>query len=540
MRVVLLALNASYVHTSLSARYLAAVCQVAGVKLHVVESNINEGAELITSKVMGLCPELLLCSVYIWNRRLMEDICTRIRLSDPGITIVWGGPEASGGWEDVLRRDDVDYVACGEGEGSVLPLIRALAQGTRPNTAGIAWRGGPLPKAPRLETLDKLPYPYVDEGWLQNKIYYFESSRGCPYNCAYCLSSREAGVRYMSLDTAKARLSHMMGKAPLIKFVDRTFNADPNRARALWEFLLSADEETRFHFEVCAHLLTADDFELLADPRAKRFQFEVGLQSASPPSLQAVNRQVDASHTLQAVRQLVQLGTVEVHLDLIAGLPAESLETFAAAVDAALATLSHRLHLGFLKLLPGTELRQKAAQLGLAYLPFAPYEVLRTPHMTAHDFTYLKALAKALDHFYNSRQAENALRYVLAQGEMTGFKLLGLLSAAEREAVQESVYLALEKYVPCSLTLKELCRLDFLCNEPHKRVPDLLLGCEPPEDEMVRHIVYHEPERLFAALPHRRGEKPGSILRQLRFGKFAHGELLFDHSRPRGERVFEV
>ena len=551
MRVVLLALNASFVHTSLSARYLEAVCGRAGIELAIIESNINEGADFLATRALGLRPELLLCSVYIWNRRLMEDICTRIRLIDPSITIVWGGPEASGGWEEIILRDDVDFVACGEGEESISRLIRALEQGDKPEGIGVTWRGGPPPVVERVHDLDKLPFPYGNEVWLQSKIYYFETSRGCPYNCAYCLSSQDSGVRYMSLDVAKARISDMMGKVPLIKFVDRTFNADPKRARELWEFLLYSGGDTRLHFEICAHLLTADDFKLLADPRAKRFQFEVGLQSASQSSLRAVNRPVDASHTLQAVTRLVGLSTVLVHLDLIAGLPTETLATFTAAVDASLAVLPDRLHLGFLKLLPGTELRQRAGELGLVYLPFAPYEVLATPHMAAHEMFHLKDLAKVLDRFYNSRQAENALRYALTQGGLSGFGLLERLQGVDCSTVQEGVYLALRQYVPTPETLRELCRFDYLAHEPHRRVPELLLGEQPPEEQRLRHIVYNEPERLFAALLHRRGEKPGSILRQLRWGKFSReaaaelrlpvdGEVLFDHSRPRGERVFAL
>ncbi len=548
MRVVLLTINASFVHTSLGARYLEAVCREAGVTLAVVESNINEGIEVITGKVARLHAELLLCSVYIWNRRIMEDVCTRIRLMDPGVTIAWGGPEVSGGWEEILAQGDVDYVVCGEGEAVILSLIGALAQGERPRGAGITWRGGPKPRVEMLQDLDKLPFPYAYEKWQQNKIYYFETSRGCPYTCAYCLSSCDPHVRYMSVDNAKARLSHMVGRVPLIKFVDRTFNADPARARGLWEFLQGTEGETRFHFEICAHLLSGEDFALLADPRAQRFQLEVGLQSISPTSLQAVNRHVDANQTLDRVKRLVQLGTAEVQLDLIAGLPEETPATFLHAVNAALAALPHRLYLGFLKLLPGTPLRQRAGDLGLVFLPFAPYEVLRTPHMSSHDFLYFKSLAQALDRCYNSQQAERALRYALTQATLSGVQVLERLSAAEGVTVQESVYLALQTHVPDPEVLRELCRFDYLLHEPHKRVPAVLMGEQPPEDTAVREIVYKQPERLFAALPHRRGEKPGAVLRQLRWGKFSRQalallalpdecEVLFDHGLPRKARV---
>jgi len=551
MKVVLLALNASFTHTSLSARCIGAVCAEAGFELEVVELNINEGAEVIAGRVVVTRPQLLLCSVYIWNRRLMEDVCTRVRLMRPEVVIAWGGPEVSGEGEGILARGHADYVVCGEGEEAVLQLICALEQGKPPEAAGIAWQGGSLPRKESRQDLDNLPFPYADEPWTKNKIYYFETSRGCPYNCTYCLSSREAGVRFMSLCTAKARLSQMVGKVPLIKFVDRTFNADPQRARDLWEFLLELPTETRFHFEVCAHLLTTADFVLLAERRATRFQFEVGLQSASPQSLLAVNRYTDAVQVLHTVRDLVALGTVEVHLDLIAGLPHETLATFLSGLDSALKALPHRLHLGFLKVLPGTELRRQAEELGMVYLPYAPYEVLRTPDMTPTDFLYLKTAAKTLDRYYNSRQAEQALRYVLRLAKITGSQTLERLSVMGENTVQESAYVALQAHVAEPEVLKELCRFDYLMHEPHVRVPDMLLGESPQEERAVRDLVYGDSDRLLVALPHRQGDKPGVILRRLRWGKFnaeacavlglPHGgEVLFDHSLPRSTRAIAV
>lgn len=548
MKAVLLAVNASFSHTSLAARYLAAACVEQGLPLSLVESNINERAEVITARLVKEEPAILLCSVYIWNRRLVEDICTRLCTMYPQITIVWGGPEVNGSLEDMFSRlPFLTYLCQGEGEEVLPALLAALWAGREPSGVGISSRQSHRGASAKVASLDTLPDPYENEAILSPvKIHYFESSRGCPYSCAYCLSAREEGVRYMSLGLAKARLAALSTKVKLIKFVDRTFNADPARARELWQYLLNLPGDCRFHFEICAHLLTEQDFALLDDPRATRFQFEVGLQSTLPSALTAINRPMRPDLVLAKVERLVAQVKVEVHLDLIAGLPSEGKSEFLGSLNAAMAARPHRLHLGFLKILPGTTLSALKDNHGYGILPYAPYEVLRTPVMSPRDFAELKELERALERFYNGRGSTAALRYALQF--LPPSALLAKLALSGEGLVEEKLYLALCCDVPEPELLRELCRFDFLALEPHRQLPPSLASGGGEEGRLLREIIYGDIEQLWRLLPKSRGEKPGSILRSLRLGLFgqqtmehlgfaASNAFIFDHSRPVSERT---
>jgi len=551
MRAVLLAINASFSHNSLAARYLAAACREKGAPLGIVESNINERAEVITARLVKEEPDILLCSVYIWNRRLMEDVCTRLSVMYPKLKIVWGGPEVGGSLEEMFSRlPFVTYLCQGEGEEALPALLKSVRAGEEPSGAGISSRLSLNMAMATIKHLDTLPDPYENEATLSpHKLHYFESSRGCPYNCAYCLSARESGVRFMSLAFAKKRLKALSAKVKLIKFVDRTFNADPLRARELWQYLLDLPGDCRFHFEICAHLLTEQDFALLDDPRATRFQFEVGLQSTLPSALAAINRPMNPGSVLDKVERLVAQGKVEVHLDLIAGLPSEGLTDFLGSLNAAMSARPHRLHLGFLKILPGTALTALRERDDYGILPYAPYEVLRTPVMTARDFAELKELERALERFYNGRGSKVALGYALQF--LSPSELLAQLVRAGEGCVEERLYLALAESVPDSALLLELCQFDFLALEPHRQLPPSLARGVGEEGRLLREIIYGELEELWRVVPGRQGEKPGSILRSLRLGVFSKdamehlgfvesNAIIFDHSRPIAERMTAI
>jgi len=548
MRAVLLAVNASFSHTSLAAGYLAAACLERKMPLGVVESNINERAEVITARLLKEEPDILLCSVYIWNRRLIEDVCTRLRIMYPKLKIVWGGPEVGGSLEELFSRlPFLTYLCQGEGEEALPSLLQSLEAGEDPCGNGISSREHINRTVAMCKCLDTLPDPYEKNATLSpHKLHYFESSRGCPYSCAYCLSARERGVRFMSLAIAKKRLKDLSGRVKLIKFVDRTFNADPLRARELWQYLLDLPGDCRFHFEICAHLLTEQDFALLEDPRATRFQFEVGLQSTLPSALREINRPMNPAQVLEKVERLVAQKRVEVHLDLIAGLPSEGLTDFLGSFNAAMAVKPQRLHLGFLKILPGTTLTVLREREDYGILPYAPYEVLRTPVMTPRDFAELKELERALERFYNGRDSRAAWGYAL-QSLLPSELLARLVRCAEGVA-QEMMHLALADSVQDATLFLELCRFDFLVLEPHRQLPPSLARGAGEEGRLLREVIYGEPEQLWRVLPGRQGEKPGSILRSLRLGVFSSSTMgylgfaesnaiIFDHSRPISERM---
>lgn len=553
LKPLFLAINASYSHTSLSARYILAACAEAGIHLEVVETNTNERAERVAHLVAEHDPTVLLCSVYIWNIRLMEDVCTRLKLMFPNLVIIWGGPEVALNPEEVLAQYPyVDALCLGEGEVVTPRILKALASGDPLGTTeGLAYRGGDNIARPRVNNLDQLPDPYgVGEEFTVNKLYYFETSRGCPYNCAYCLSSAEAGVRFMSIPEAKRRLDFLSQQVPLVKFVDRTFNANPMRARVLWEYMLGLPGDCRFHFEICAHLLEEEDFDVLSRPEAARFQFEVGLQSTHGPALLAINRAMDTNKLLKNVSRLLGLETVEVHVDLIAGLPSEDLQHFLTTFDEAMSVCPHRLHLGFLKLLPGTALRREADKHGYAFLPYAPYEVLRSRDLTPGDLMHLKGLEHNLNRYFNSNVAIHSIRYALSVSKPSELFTL-ITGEVSAQHTHEFLLESLAGHVPDKQLLQDLLRFDFCQAEPHRKIPEGFQYGPGDEDKVLRELLYGDDPEVYSLLPHRLGEKPGTILRSLRLAYFRPATLeylglgdghtcVFDHSCPPGRRAFAV
>lgn len=553
VKAVFLAMNASYTHTSLSLRYIYTACVEKGVSLECIETNINERAERIAELVAEHAPSVVLCSVYIWNARLMSDVCTRLRLMLPTLVIIWGGPEVSFSPNEVLcEHQYVDYLCLGEGERVVPALIGALTHGIDPiGISGVCSRAAIIEGRPIVDNLDELPDPYAqEESFSKGRLYYFETSRGCPYSCAYCLSSAQAGVRFMSIPMAKARLQRLSTQVELVKFVDRTFNASPARARELWNYMINLPGNCRFHFEICAHLLEEQDFEILSRPEAVRFQFEVGLQSTYEPALTAINRTMDTTKLLANVARLLTLGTVEVHVDLIAGLPGESLPRFLTTFDEAMSTLPHRLHLGFLKLLPGTSLRRDSSKHGYAFLPFAPYEVLRSSELSAIEFLHLKHIEHNLNRYYNSGIATNTMRYALSFIKPSVlFTLLPVDVSVQQW--YESLGVSLWGKVLDDVLLQDLLRFDFCLGEPHRRIPETLEHGPGDEDKALREMLYGDEQKIYNVLPHRRGEKPGHILRALRLAYFRPATLeylglgegtacIFDYSLPPSERTFVI
>ena len=288
----------------------------------------------------------------------------------------------------------------------------------------------------------------------------------------------------------------------------------------------------------------------ISRPEAGRFQFEVGLQSTHGPALLAINRAMDTTRLLENVAKLLALGTVEVHVDLIAGLPSEDLARFLQTFDDAMAIRPHRLHLGFLKLLPGTSLRSEAEDHGYAFLPYAPYEVLRSHCLTPGDLMHLKVLEHSLNRYYNSNIATYTMRYALSVFKSS--ELFNLLSGdVPAQHTHEFLLQTLDRVVPDQQLLQDLLRFDFCQTEAHRKIPDVLTYGPGDEDKALRDLLYGEDRQIYSVLPHRQGEKPGVILRSLRLAYFRPASLkylgledgdtcIFDYSRPHGQRAFVV
>ena len=416
--VVLAALNAKHIHTSLALRSIKASCGGCTERVELVELTINDREDRILSTLYEKNPAALAFSCYIWNIELIKKLLPELRKLLPDTKIILGGPEAAYGDDAPLVSGLCDVVACGEGEEN-FPTLAGLALNGRMDEENLSHVNGikymssgvvaanPVKRA----AFGELPFAYGDY-IPDGRIVYYESSRGCPFGCTYCMSGAERGVRYRPLDKVKCELKELIDKnVKLVKFVDRTFNAEGARAAEIWRFLMDEPNTTAFHFEIAADLLDDGALTLLKDARAGLFQFEIGVQSANPEALGAVRRKTDLARLSRNVSELKKSGNIRLHLDLIAGLPGEGYASFAHSFDFVYSLGPHHIQLGFLKLLPGTGLRAEAASRGIVHRDAAPYEVLYTRDISYAELVKLKRVEEAVGLVYNSGAFKTFLRY---------------------------------------------------------------------------------------------------------------------------------
>lgn len=420
MKLVLVAINAKYIHSNLAVRYLQAFTQDLPGPCAILEFSLDDQPEKMLPEILACQPDVVGFSTYLWNFEIVRRLSTLLKIIRPTIEILYGGPEVSYDSSILLGELSGDYLISGEGEQSFRQFVEyKLGRLTVEQVAGLTYkvneeiRGNPPP--PQLE-IETLAFPYQDFSDLDDKIIYYEASRGCPFSCAYCLSATFAGVRHLPLARVKSELAKLLKrKVRLIKFVDRTFNAQPSFARSVWEFLIKETTETTFHFEICADLLRAEDFELLKTAPAGRLQFEVGVQSTNPEVLKQINRPANFAQLRKNVLKLGALKNVKQHLDLIAGLPGENADSFKQSFNDVHGCQPEEIQLGFLKLLPGSSLRRDAEKSGLKYSPYSPYEVLRTPELSYEELRILKNIAFLVDKYHNSQKFRHVLALLVAQ-----------------------------------------------------------------------------------------------------------------------------
>ena len=432
VKILLTALNAKYIHTcpavwSLRAYAMAELKDMAGdISIGIAEYTINDRYRDVLAKIMAENADIIAFSTYIWNvervRRLIRDI-RKIR----GNTVkIWaGGPEASWYPEPFLRLDGADLCMVGEGEIIFTQLIqREVLTDTDSDPEdeykglpGLAYlRGDELVRTGTAEPpqLDKIPFLYSDLSLFEHRIIYYEASRGCPFACAYCLSGREKGIRFRSLDTVKRELQFFLDeKVKQVKFVDRTFNADPDFAMEIWSYIAEHDNYiTNFHFEIEADRMTDQELELISDFRPGLIQMEIGVQSANPDTLRSVHRSVRLDNVRKIMETLAPRQNINLHLDLIAGLPFEGLDSFRNSFRTVYEMRPNQLQLGFLKLLKGTELYDRREEYGLVCSPDTPYEVLKTNWISFEELEKLHRISDLVEEYVNSQGFRRSLPLV--------------------------------------------------------------------------------------------------------------------------------
>ena len=434
MNVVLSTLNSKFIHSSLALRYLKAYGEAHGQAYDIVEYTINMPVLHILSDVTEHDIDVLGFACYIWNIEMTLHVVDMVKAVRPDIKIVLGGPEVSFTADELLDRcPNIDYIVQGEGEEAFHALVTALQlgnDGLDPVIPGVRGRRdgsilGSL-EAVEVSDLSSIPFPYTEEDMedLEHKIIYYESSRGCPFSCQYCLSGNKNTVRFFPQERTLEELQWFIDHGvKQVKFVDRTFNCAPHHHRPLMEFMRDSDTDMNFHLEMEPELMTEWETNILCETPPGRIQIEVGVQSTHKKTLDAINRYNDWPYIQKSIRPIIQAGRTHVHMDLIVGLPHEDFNRFGQSFNDLFSLQPHALQIGFLKLLKGSGVRRMREYKYVAD-PLAPYEVLSTHVLPYDDVRFLKYFEDVFERFYNSERFRTTFGYIgqqLIHGETDAF-----------------------------------------------------------------------------------------------------------------------
>ncbi len=405
MKITLFALNGSYAHSALAVRCLKTALTAGGLDAEIVEGNLRDRTLTLLSRLAAQNADLYGFSCYIWNIDQMLSLAESLKAIRPDCRVLLGGPEVSFATERFDKLPFVDHIITGEGEDAIVQLAHALQAGETPPRV--------IAGAPDAQFATRGIH-YAENHPVAPLVYY-ESARGCPFSCAFCLSSAQHGVRAKSAEQALAELLEFekIAGSFTVKLVDRTFNFDRERAKAIWRGLLSDNYTKCYHFEIAAHLLDEECFEILGKFPQGKVRLEIGLQSTNEKTLAAVSRHTDAKAVLCAARKLTAQNACHVHLDLIAGLPHEDLTSFARSFDAAY-DACHVLQLGFLKFLHGTALRRDAATFGAVFEQKSPYTVLKTDVLSFEDVCLLHRVSDLMERLRDSGKFAHSLPFILS------------------------------------------------------------------------------------------------------------------------------
>lgn len=543
MKVLLGAVNAKYIHSNLAVYCLKAYAEKYGDtsdEISIGEYTINQQLDEILRDIYKRKPDMLCLSCYIWNLTYVEEICREIKKVMPQIIIWIGGPEVSYDGVKVLERlPEVDGVMKGEGEQTFCDLLHFYQNKTADglqNMKGIVYREqtGQIVENEWRKTMDlsKVPFVYENMELFEHKIIYYETSRGCPFSCSYCLSSIDKCLRFRDLELVKKELQFFIDhKVPQVKFVDRTFNCKHDHAMTVWRYIKEHDNGiTNFHFEVAADVLKDDEIELISDMRPGLIQLEIGVQSTNIDTITEIHRKMDFKKVTDIVTRINAGHNIHQHLDLIAGLPYEDLESFKQSFQDVYEVRPEQLQLGFLKVLKGSYMEKQKENYGLVYKDTPPYEVLYTKWLPYEDVLVLKKVEEMVEVYYNSSQFSNTLRLLEKEFD-TAFALYDTLARFYEEKGYDKVshsriarFEILYEFIQTitaeeNLVLyKELLTYDLYLRENVKKRPDFAGDYTLQKDELryINEEILLKDERL-------------AYFGQKNMRKFSHMEQ-FDHA----------
>lgn len=421
MKILLVACNAKYIHSNLAVYDMQAYASDYADHIVLKEYTINQQKDDIMRDIYLEHPDVVCVSCYIWNLSFVKELMADLIKILPGVDFWAGGPEVSYDAEKFLTENsEFKGVMVGEGEETFKELagyyVEKNPQDLK-NMTGICYRDGDqiIHNGWRqIMDLSSIPFIYKDLSEFKNRIIYYESSRGCPFSCSYCLSSIDKKLRFRDTETVKKELQFFIdNKVPQVKFVDRTFNCKHDHAMAIWKYINEHDNGvTNFHFEISADLLREEELQEMSTMRPGLIQLEIGVQSTNPDTIKAIHRTMDFEKLKGIVDRIHSFGNIHQHLDLIAGLPYEDYDSFRHSFNDVYALKPQQLQLGFLKVLKGSHMMEMCREYGIVYKTQEPYEVLSTKWLDYDHVLKLKTVENMVEVYYNSGQFQNTLEYL--------------------------------------------------------------------------------------------------------------------------------
>ena len=492
MKILLTAINAKYIHSNLAIYSLRACAGEYKSQIELAEFTINNQKDYILEEIYKRKPDILCFSVYIWNLDYVESVAREFKKICPDTPVWVGGPEVSYEVEDFLTsHPEIDGVMIGEGEETFREVCGYYA-GNREldSIQGIAYRdnnGIRVTESRAIMDMSGIPFCYDTMEDFSNRIIYYESSRGCPFSCSYCLSSVDKSLRFRDTELVKKELLFFINqKVPQIKFVDRTFNCNHAHAMEIWRFIKEHDNGvTNFHFEISADLINEEELKLISDMRPGLIQLEIGVQSTNEVTIKEIHRTMKLERLKEVVRAIQSGANVHEHLDLIAGLPYEDYDSFARSFDEIYELKPNQLQLGFLKVLKGSFMYDHAKEYGIIYHGRPPYEVLSTKWISFDDVLRIKKVEEMLEVYYNSGQFEITMKLmdVLYDSAFDFFQRLG-------DFYEEKGYLAMShsRIRRCEILL-EFMQAELQAKEGERKQSDIV---KMLEEALIFDLYYRE------------------------------------------------
>ncbi|AKL94565.1 putative cobalamin (vitamin B12)-dependent methylthiotransferase [Clostridium aceticum] len=540
MKVVLTALNAKYIHTNLAVRYLKKSAEDLVDHIEIAEFTINHSQHYILNEIYKMQPEIVCFSCYIWNIEMIHQISKLLKKVMPQVMIVLGGPEVSFETVKVMEENDaIDIVVIGEGEKTFRQLMAAMQRDEDySEILSIAFRAKGKVFMNEISSsaipMEEVPFGYNEEILDSDKIVYYESSRGCPFHCQYCLSSSFTGVRFRPIEMVKEELKFFIDQeVKQVKFVDRTFNTKKSYAMEIMQYIVEHNRgKTNFHFEVTADLMEEDMLEFLQKVPVGLFQFEIGVQSTNGDTLEAIQRKMNFSRLKEVVKRVASGRNIHQHLDLIVGLPKEDYFSFRKSFDDVFSLRPEKLQVGFLKLLKGSGLRRDAIEYGYIYDDSPPYEVLENDHIAYGEIMSLKGIEEMVETYWNTRMFSAAIEAIISSFYTSSFKFFedlwryweGLGYQHQAHSRNKLYEILIDFYEYKSFVnieaFKDLLKLDYIKHNKTSSIPKFFAIVEEAGFKDHCHKFLQQPENLQQYLPQYVDLPAKQIIKKVHFQQF--------------------